>query len=348
MKYSSAMAYLPLDVPPGRRRLGPRVLLQRLAGALREVLRDGHRHGDQQVTGGPVPAGHAPAAYPQNAPTGRTGRHRDGHRAVERRYGQVDPVDRLREGDRYGQGEVVAVPAVQRILTHLDQDVQVAGRPTTGTGLTPAGEPDLLPVGHPGRDPYVERPGLGDPARTMAFRALDVDDRADALALPAWLGEAERALIGGDQAGAVADRAGTGDRPGLGPAAVAGVADPGRAQGQRQGRAVDRVAEVQQDLGLHVPAAGRAAPPGGPATAGEDRTEQVGEAGPAEPAVAGRVGGGRVAEDVREVEGGTAAGARPTPERAGAEKLAHLVVLFALAVVGEHVVRLGDRLEAVL
>src|SRR5262249_34626118 len=166
-------------------------------------------------------------------------------------------------------------PPEQRVLPYLDQHVQVAGRPTAVAGLAPAGEPDLLPVGHPGRDPYVEGAGLGDPARTVALRALDVDDRPDALALPARLGEAERALVGGDQADAVADRAGTGDRAGLGSAAVAGVADARRAQGQRQGRAVDRVAEVEDHLGLHVPPAHRAAPGGAPAAAREDRAEQV-------------------------------------------------------------------------
>src|SRR2546423_3709925 len=351
MKYSSTMAHLPIDVLARRGRGRRCVLLQRGTGALRKVLGNVHVDGHQEIAVAALALGHALAAYPQDAAARGTGWHPHGHRAVQRRYGQVDAVDRLRERDRHRQREVVAVPTVELVAPYLDQHEEVASRPAPGARFTPAGEPDLLPVGHPGRDAYVERAGLGDPAGTEALRALDVDDGADALALPARLGEAERALVVRGQPDALADRAGPGDRPGLGAAAVAGVADSGGAQGQRQRRAVDRVPEVEQDLGPDVPAPRRAAPGGGgaaPPAGPGDRAEQVGEPGTTEPPVAARMLGRGVAEDVGHVEGraGTAPG---TPaERAGAEEAAHLVVLFALLVVGEYVVGLGDRFEPVL
>src|SRR5436305_4412984 len=313
MKYWSAMAYLPFDVLARCLGRGLRVVVQRLAGLLGQVLGYHHVDGDQQVAVGTVAARHALAADPQGAAARGTRRHPYRHRPVQRRHGQVDPVDGLRERDRHGEREVVAVPAEQAVLPYLDQHVEVARRPAPGTRLAPAGQPDLLAVGDAGRDPHVERAGLGHAAGAEALRALDVDDRADALALPARLGEAERALVDRGQPDALADRAGPGYRPGLGAAAVAGVADSGGAQGQRQRRAVDRVPEVEQDLGLDVPAPGRAAPGGGgaaPPAAREDRAEQVGEPGTTEPPVAGRLLGRGVAEDVGHVEGrtGTAPG----------------------------------------
>src|SRR5262249_59236084 len=111
-----------------------------------------------------------------------------------------------------------------------------------------------------GGDAQVERRGLGDPTGTAALRALLVDDRAHALALPARLAERERALVGGDQAGAVADRAGPGLGAGLGSVPVACVTYTRRPQRDRQGGAVHRVGEVQRHLRLHVATALRPAP----------------------------------------------------------------------------------------
>src|SRR4029077_19417992 len=96
--------------------------------------------------------------------------------------------------------------------------------------LAPVGQPDALAVGDAGRDADVEGTGLGDPAGATALRALLVDDGAHALALAARLAERERALVRGDQAGAVADRAGPGLGARLRPVAVACVADAGRPQ----------------------------------------------------------------------------------------------------------------------
>src|SRR5690606_38063659 len=155
--------------------------------------------------------------------------------------------------------------------------------------------PDPLAVLDSGRDADVQPAGLGHPAGAPALRALLLHDRADSLAVPARLGEAERPLVAADQPGAAADRAGARGGAGFGAAALAGVAHAGCAQRQRQAGAVHRVREVDGDLGLHIAAPGRLGALGTPTA--EDRAEQVGEAGGAEPAVAGP------AEQVRDVEG---------------------------------------------
>src|SRR5262249_18572083 len=151
--------------------------------------------------------GYALAAYPQRATARRARGYPQRHRTVECRYAQVHPGDRLDEGDRHGERQVVPVPAEQRVLADLDEHVQVAGRPAALPRLAPAGDADPLPVGDTGRDADGHGARLGDTARPVALRALLVHDRTHALAVAAGLGQAERALVVGDQAGAVTDRA---------------------------------------------------------------------------------------------------------------------------------------------
>src|SRR4029434_7548274 len=87
------------------------------------------------------------------------------------------------------------------------------------------------------------------------------------------------------------------------------------------------------------------------AAAGEDGAEDVGEARATEPAVTGPGTLDRPAETAAEqtgrVELATARTGTPA-DRTRAEQGAHLVVLFALLVVGQHVVRLGRGLEPLL
>src|SRR5262249_42903675 len=149
-----------------------------------------------------------------------------------------------------------------------------------------------------GRDAHVERAGLGDTAGTAALRALLVDDRTDALALAARLGERERALVRSDQTRAVADR--TRPRLGarLGPGAVAGVADARGPQRDRQRRPVHRVGEVERHLGFDVTPPLRSAPGAGPAPAAEDGAEEVGEPGAAKALIAGLSAGSLRTQEV--------------------------------------------------
>ena len=244
--------------------------------------------GDQQVAqrrrhGGAHPRPRTRRMRPLGVPGGHPYRHR----AVQCGHTKVRAEHRLDVADRHGQREVVALAPEDGVGPHPDQQMQVAGRPAALARLAPPGQPDALTVVDPGRDADVERTGLGDPAGAPALGTLLVDHGADALALPARLGERERPLVGGDQPGAVADRARARLGAGLGPAAVAGVADTGRPQRDRQRGPVHGVGEVERDLGLDVATPLGTATTGAAGPAAEDGPEQVGESRPAEALVPG-------------------------------------------------------------
>src|SRR6202050_5426448 len=146
----------------------------------------------------------------------------------------------------------------------------------------------------------------------------------------ARLGNSQRARVPALLTGAAARRAHVRDGARLSAGAVTGRAGALTGQPQRHRGAVDRVAEAQRGLGLHVRAAARTVLRGGPAaSAAEHAAEQV-----AEPA-AGVPG---AAEDVAQVEA-EAPLARPAAGRsteAAAEHRARLVVLLAPLFVGQH------------
>src|ERR1700761_6338703 len=134
----------------------------------------------------------------------------------------------------------------------------------------------------------------------------------------------------------MAVRAYLGDRARLRSGATADGAGTFAGQSERHGRTVDRVAERQCGLCLHVRAAPRPARRTTACAVAEDTAYHITEAL-------------AVAEKVAEVEGraasaGPCAGwhAEPAKHRAG------LVVLLALLLVGQHVVGFGDFLEALL
>src|SRR5581483_8790712 len=237
-------------------------------------------------------------------------------------------------------GEVVALASEHRVRLHMNGDVQVARRAAALPGRALGLEPDALPVRDPGRDAHLHRPGGGGPAAAVADLAGVVHDQAPALAVAARLGEREGAALAvADVPGADAGRADPGRRPGLGAGAGARLARGLAGHPQRHGRAVDRLQETQRHLGLDV----RAATGAGRRTAAvEQAAEEV--AHPAEPA--GLRGRATAAEEVAEVE--AAGAARAGTEAAVGEERAGLVVLLAPLGVGEHVVGLGDLLEALL
>jgi hypothetical protein len=111
--------------------------------------------------------------------------------------------------------------------------------------------------------------------------------------------------------------------------------------------AVHRHCEVQRYLGFDVTAALRSTPSTGSATATEDGAEEVGESGTSEALVAARLLSTLPGHEVVEVERAVLLPSA-APERARAEERAHLVVLLPLALIGEHVVGLGDGLESLL
>src|SRR5215469_252867 len=321
-------------------------LAQLLDGAARlavQVLRHHHLDGDEQAAGGPVLPAHALAGDAEG-PSVR-GARRDAHRyrrAPVRGHLDLRTQGQLGERHRHGHGQVVTRPAEHRMRLDVHPHVQVAGWAAALAGSALARDLDPLAVGHPGRDARLDGPRAHRPAAARAGRARVIDHQAAAPALLARLGDAERPLVPARLPGSVADRADPGHGAGLGAGAVAGRAGALTGQPQPDRGAVDRVAEAQRGLGLDVRSPARPVLGGGPAAAVEHGAEQVAQAAP------GGVPG--VAEQVTQVEVEPAA-PRPAAGRhpeAAAEQRARLVVLLAPLLVGQHRVRLGDLLEALL
>ncbi len=178
----------------------------------------------------------------------------------------------------------------------------------------------------------------------MADRARLIDDRALPAAISTRLREREPALAAADDAKPLTRRAGAGNGARLGTEPRAVGAGGSTGQAHRRLDPAQGVVEADGQLGHEViaapwPPAGRAA---------EQIAEQAAEsagwaAGPA-----------ALVEQVVEVERHTTGTARraPTVGARGApavgEQRAHLVVLLAARVVGQHVVGLGDVLETSL
>ena len=135
---------------------------------------------------------------------------------------------------------------------------------------------------------FTSRRRRSTPGRS-ALLALVRDDLTAAAAGRAHLRERERALVDRDRARAAARRAHLGERAGLGARAAAHRARRVGRERDRRRDAVDRVEEVEVQLGLEVLAAHRADRPGAAAatapteaatraTAAEQVAEQVAEA----------------------------------------------------------------------
>src|SRR5580692_12610781 len=345
MGCSSLLLLGPLEQILTRIRPGGR-LTQVLDGAAClavQLLRHRHVDGDDHRAGGAVLAADALARDPELAAV--RGAWRDPHRhrrAPVRGHLDLRAEAELGERHRHGHGQVVPRPPEHRVRLDVHPDVQVAGGAAALTGSALADDLDPLPVGHPGRDAGLDGPLAHRPPAARALRARVVDHQAAAAALLARLRDPERPQVPARLAGPLARRADLGHGARLGPGAATGRARALPGQPQRDRGPVDRVAEAQRGLGLHVgapawPVLGRVR-----AAAVEHPAEQV-----AQPA--GRVA--RPAEDVVQVEAAEAPGARPGPGRdpeAAAEQRARLVVLLAPLLVGQYGVRLGDLLEALL
>ena len=167
-------------------------------------------------------------------------------------------------------------------------------------------------------------------------------NRPAAAAGDARVGEGEAAGVARRLARPVAGRAHARDGARLGARAVAAGAGRVGRQPQRDGDAVQRIVERQRQRALEVLPATRlrGASPAA-ATAVEDAAQEVAEAT------------GVLPEQVLHVDVVLLAPAAVPAAAAGTEAAAReqgpgLVVLLALGVVGQHVVRLGDLLEPLL
>ena len=160
--------------------LGRGHLLDGLAGLVGQPLGHHDLHLGEEVTD-VVAALDATALEPQDAAARRARRDLDLDRAaVERGHGNGRPEGGLRERDREVEGEVVALPAEDRVLVDRDGEDEVAGR-STGIALTAfAAQTDPLTVLDPGRDAGVDAPEVGRAERDRG--ALDGVAEADARA----------------------------------------------------------------------------------------------------------------------------------------------------------------------
>src|SRR4051794_3695750 len=259
------------------------------------------------------------------------GRHAQALGAVQRRDLDLGAGERLGDGDRDLDLEVVALGLEDRRLAHVRDHVEVARRPAAQAGLALAGQPDARALLDAGRDVHPIALHLAQAALAAAGRAGLLDHRAGAAAARARTRDGEHALALRLDAAAVADRADLrrGSRPGAG-AAARRARRVGR-DGHRHLGALDRLLERQRDGRLQILAAlgDRLGARGAPAAGVEDARQDVRERA--------------------EVRGAARRAARAAPaERIGAGEHAAAVVLLALLGIAQDVVGLGDLLEAVL
>ena len=187
------------------------------------------------------------------------------------------------EGDRGGQGEVVALTSEDRVRAYVHGDVQVASSATVLPGSTAALEPDPLAVGNTGRNPNLHGLGGLAPAGAVAHRARVIDDHAPTATVPARLGHGEDTAGGrGLHAAALTGGADLWNRPGPSAGAATGLAGSVGDHLHPDGDALDRLDEVHRDLALDVAAATWPAGGGEPrglrgGTAVEQAAEDVAE-----------------------------------------------------------------------
>src|SRR2546428_2866755 len=236
--------------------------------------------------------------------------------AFDRRNADLVAERRLRRRDAGEVHEVVALAAEELMLFEADEHVEIAGRPAAHAGLALAGDAKLLPVVDAREDRERDLAVLSLAALAAAARA-DLVDRLSCAAA-AWAGRhvdeaaEDRLLDLANLAAPVARAAGRDRRPGLGARPIAAFAGLEARHPDDPLSSFDRVEEVDLDLHTQVRAAHRTARLAAPEVASGKGLEEVADA--------------EVAE--------AAAG--------GAE---HVVALAALRV-GEHLIGLGDLLEA--
>src|SRR5215213_1213554 len=240
---------------------------------------------------------------------------------------------------------MVALSSEDRMRANVHRDVEITGRTAVLAGTALALQPDPLIVGDPGRNPDLHGPRSLAPPRAVADRAGIVHDHSPTTAVAARLSHRKHAARRrGLHPAAFARRTYAGHGACLGPGAAARLAGCVGDHLHPDGDTLDGLDEVDRDLTLDI-----TAPPGtarrgvargtGTASATEQAAEKIGEV---------RVAG--VAEQVVDSDPTTALTGPGTgeAETTATEQPTRLVVLLALGLVRQHVVRLRDLLEAAL
>ena len=270
------------------------------------------------------------AAQALDGAVGRARPHAQRLRAGERR--DLDLGARERLGDREGHLDldVLAFALEDRRGSHVGDDVEIARRPAARPGLALAGQADARALLDARRDVDAVALERAHRPRAVAGRAGILDHGARAAAARAGLGDREHALALGLDPAALAAWADLRRGAGLRAGPVAGRAQRLRGDRERDLRAGDRLLEGDRYLCLEVLSA--LGTGFGPRAATARRpSEEVGED-------VAHAGGVLEVEVPKAPEPAAGAGVR--------ERAAAAVVLLALLGVREHVVGLGDLLEA--
>src|SRR5215207_4554567 len=331
-----ASSYLDAQAPARRLLLGLLQLLQQLPLGFGQLSRNLDAGGDEQVPMAPS-LGRALALQAESLAVGGARWHLHGDRAVQRRDANVGTERGLRVRDGQLERQVVPRTPEERVGLHPDPHIEVPRLRAGGAGLAPAGEPDPGAVLDAGGDLDLEAPRPPAAPGPAARRARRLHDAPRAVADGTGLAHLEQPLIHRDGARPAASRTGRRARARRGAASVTGLArrragDPDRHRGSGH-----RVVERDRHGRLQIRPTGGTGSAAAPPTPEQpaEQVPEIAEVLEADPA------GEPTLEPAATARGST----RAEPRRG---HVAHLVVLLALVLVAQDVVRRRDLLEPVL
>jgi hypothetical protein len=123
-----------------------------------------------------------------------------GAAAVDRRHLDLATQGGGGHRDRHAAEQVHPVALEDRVLLHLDEDVEIALRPAAQAGFALAGKPDPRAGFHPGGNVHRKLAFLFHPALAVAGAAGVLDGLAHAVAVRAGAFDREEALLRPDLA----------------------------------------------------------------------------------------------------------------------------------------------------
>src|SRR5438094_1904579 len=197
-------------------------LVEQVTLFFRQFFRRQHLHCREQVAAAaPVHIRHPLAAQAQRRPRLRAFRHFDCLGAIERGHLNFAAEGDGREIHRNLAEEIDAVAPEERMLLHVDDDIEMARGSAGDAAFALVLEPELLAGGDARRNLHRDLPLARHASRTAARRARLRDDAAGAAALRAGARDGEEPLLKTDLALSVTLRADGRRRPGRRPRAIA-------------------------------------------------------------------------------------------------------------------------------
>src|SRR6185503_20102988 len=191
-------------------------LLEQFPLLLGRLLRCHDLDGDEQVAARPAgdDVRHAAPAQPEGGAALCALGHLERLLAFERGNGDLAAERRRRIGQRDFAVQIVAVAVKERMVLHVDDDVEIAGRAAAAARFALAAQAQALPARDAGGDLHRQLALVLHAAGATARGAGRADDRARSAALSAGARDREEALLVAQLASPVALRARLGLRPG--------------------------------------------------------------------------------------------------------------------------------------